>query len=90
MDKLIEMLDYYVNACTNTIDTATRRTFFDQATGAMQMYCLLNIKSESKVVALWDNVYRPKFEAIVFSATTEAVQKVDHSEWRKNPGNVFI
>ena len=90
MKKLIELLNYYVNACTNATDTATRRTFFDQATGAVQMYCYLNIKNESKVVALWDNTYRPKFEAIVYPATTEVMQKIDRSEWRKNPGNAFI
>lgn len=90
MDKLIEMLNYYVNACANANDAATRRTFFDQATGAVQMYCFLNIKNESKAVTLWDNIYRPKFEAIVFPAIAEVAQKVDHSEWRKNPGNAFI
>lgn len=90
MEKLLEMLNYYVNACTNAKDTATRRTFFDQATGAVQMYCYLNIKDEHKVLALWDNTYRPKFEAIVYPATTEVMQKVNRSEWRKNPGNAFV
>lgn len=90
MDKLIEMLNYYVNACASAKDTPTRRTFFDQATGAVQMYCLLNTKNEPKVVALWDNTYRPKFEAMVYPATTEVMQRIDHSEWRKNPGDAFI
>ena len=90
MKNLIAILDYYCNACHRATDYPTRRTFFDQATGAVQMYCLLNIKNESKVVALWDNIYRPKFEAIVYPATTEVVQRIDHSEWRKNPGNAFI
>ena len=66
MDKLIELLDYYVNACTNAKDTATRRTFFDQATGAVQMYCYLNLADETKILPLWDDTYRPKFENLVY------------------------
>lgn len=66
MDKLIEMLDYYVNACASVKDTPTRRTFYDQATGAVQMYCLLNIADEPKVLPLWDGTYRPKFEQMVY------------------------
>lgn len=46
MDKLIQMLDYFLKACERATDTRTRRTFFDQATGAVQMYCLLNITEE--------------------------------------------
>ena len=66
MDKLIEMLNYYVNACASAKDRTTRRTFFDQATGAVQMYCLLNIADEPKVLPLWDDTYRPKFEQLVY------------------------
>ena len=68
MDKLIELLDYYVNACTKATDTATRRTFFDQATGAVQMYCYLNLADEAKVLPLWDETYRPKFENLVYGS----------------------
>lgn len=66
MNKLIEMLNYYVNACASAKDTPTRRTFYDQATGAVQMYCLLNIADEPKVLPLWDDTYRPKFEQMVY------------------------
>lgn len=66
MEKLIEMLDYYVNACARAQDFATQRTFYDQATGAMLMYCYLNITDEAKVLPLWDETYRPKFEKIVY------------------------
>ena len=66
MNKLIEMLNYYVNACANAKDTATRRTFFDQATGAVQMYCFMSINDEAKVLPLWDETYRPKFENLVY------------------------
>lgn len=66
MEKLIQMLDYYVNACTRAQDFATQRTFYDQATGAMQMYCYLNITDEAQVLPLWDETYRPKFEKIVY------------------------
>lgn len=66
MEKLIQMLDYYVRACARAQDFATQRTFYDQATGAMQMYCYLNITDEAKVLPLWDETYRPKFEKIVY------------------------
>ena len=66
MDKLIEMMEYYLHACVRTDSLIERRTFFDQATGATQMYCLLNIKDEPKVLALWDNHYRPEFENLVY------------------------
>jgi hypothetical protein len=66
MEKLIEMLNYYVNACANAKDPATKRTFFDQATGAVQMYCLMNIADEPKVLPLWDETYRPRFENLVY------------------------
>ena len=68
MEKLIQMLNYYVNACASAKDHSTRRTFFDQATGAVQMYCLLNITDESKILPLWDETYRPRFEQIVYGA----------------------
>ena len=66
MDKLIEMLEYYMTACITAKDHTTKRTFFDQATGAMQMYCYLNIQQEYQVVGLWDMHYRPEFEKIVY------------------------
>lgn len=66
MEKLIELLNYYVNACARAQDFATQRTFYDQATGAMQMYCYLNITDEAKVLPLWDETYRPKFEKIIY------------------------
>lgn len=67
MEKLIEMLNYYLTACKNAKTYTLRRTFFDQATGATQMYCLLNIEQEHQVVALWDNSYRTQFEELVYS-----------------------
>lgn len=66
MDKLIQMLDYFLKACERATDTRTRRTFFDQATGAVQMYCLLNINEEHQVFALWDETYYPKFDNLVY------------------------
>lgn len=66
MEKLIEMLDYYINACTHAKDFTTKRTFFDQATGAVQMFCFMNIADEAKVLPLWDKTYRPRFENLVY------------------------
>jgi hypothetical protein len=66
MDKLIEMLDYYVSACGNSHTKEMRRTFFDQATGAAQMFCFMDSTNESQVMALWNDTYRPKFENLVY------------------------
>ena len=66
MEKLIEMLDYYVNACDRSHTTEVRKAFYDQATGATQMFCFMNIELEPQVLRLWDNVYRPKFEELVY------------------------
>ena len=65
MEKLIEMLNYYLNACASAKDYATRRTLFDQATGATQMYCFMNIKDETQVLPMWED-YRKRFEQIVY------------------------
>ncbi len=66
MENLIIMLDYFLKACERATDTRTRRTFFDQATGAMQMYCLLNLDEEHQVFVLWDTTYYPKFDKLVY------------------------
>ena len=60
------MLDYYVRACMATADRRTREKYFDQAYGATQMYCFMNIADEPKVLPLWDETYRPKFENLVY------------------------
>lgn len=66
MEKLIQMLDYYVRACKTTADRRTREKYFNQAYGSVQMFCLLNIKQENQVSALWDETYRPQFENLVY------------------------
>lgn len=65
MEKLIEMLNYYLNACASAKDRTTRRTFFDQATGATQMFCFMNIKDEAQVLPMWED-YRERFEQLVY------------------------
>jgi len=67
MEKLIDMLNYYLNACKNAKTYTLRRTFFDQATGATQMYCFMSVQDEPKVLPLWDETYRPQFEELVYS-----------------------
>lgn len=66
MEKLIDMLNYYLNACERSKTATVRRTFFDQATGAAQMFCFMDSTDEPQVMALWNDTYRPKFEQLVY------------------------
>lgn len=91
MNCLINQLDLHLhNAKKFGGDYATRRTYFDQAFGMVLMCCALYPNECKKLERLWEEVYRPKFEEMVFSMTTEVAKGTNPSEWRKNPGNAFI
>ena len=66
MEKLIEMLDYYVRACKNNSDRNIREKFYDQAFGATEMYMRLNGEDEQKVCDMWMATYRPQFIELVY------------------------
>ena len=69
MEKLTDMLDYYVRACRrNAHDRHLCERFFDQAYGATEMYSLLNPEEENMVADMWVTTYRPQFEAFVFGS----------------------
>ena len=87
MEKLIDMLNYYLTACKRATDHQTRRTFFDQATGACQYHLMISHDDQKKVEKMWDN-YKAKFEALVYQpASPSGATNID---WRPNPGNAFI
>lgn len=66
MDKLIEMLDYYIKACQRNSERRIREKFFDQAFGAAEMYTRLNPQDEIVVYDMWMTTYRPQFEQMVY------------------------
>lgn len=62
MTTLIQHLDYLLKLCRNASDLASKRTFFDQAFGAVTYHIAMVPTDEEAAEALWDG-YRTKFEA---------------------------
>lgn len=65
LTTLISALDYYLKACKNAQEKRVQRTFFDQAFGACEYHILMFHDDQEKVEQMWD-IYRPKFEALVY------------------------
>ena len=63
-----------INALIRNLDRKLRwakewdnpKAAFDQAFGALEMYCELYPNDEEKVVELWYEVYKPQFEKVVY------------------------
>ena len=67
MITLINQLDRHLSMCKKYADShSLRRTYFDQAFGMLTMYCALYPNNYQKAEQLWDEVYRPQFEALVY------------------------
>ena len=67
MITLINQLDRHLSMCKKYADShSLRRTYFDQAFGMLTMYCALYPNNYQKAEKLWDEVYRPQFEALVY------------------------
>ena len=66
MEKLINMLSWYECACQRATDFASRRTFFDQAFGALQMFNCMVPDLEDEAIAVWEGTYRPLFNQMVY------------------------
>ena len=68
MDKLIELLeldlDYARRWAEDSKSLANKA--FDQAFGALEMFCLLHPEMETACADLWENKYFPAFEEIIF------------------------
>lgn len=67
MTTLINLLDRHLRQCKKYADSQSlKRTYFDQAFGMLTMYCALYPNNSQKAENLWDEVYRPQFEAILW------------------------
>lgn len=67
MNTLIAMLDRHLSDCKKYADSyAFRRTYFDQAFGMVRMFTALYPNEDAKVGELWEEVYRPQFEKILW------------------------
>ena len=67
MATLINLLDRHLRQCQKYADSQSlKRTYFDQAFGMLTMYCALYPNNSQKAEKLWDEVYRPQFEKILW------------------------
>lgn len=67
MNTLILMLDRHLDYCKKfAMSQSLKRTYFDQAFGMLTMYCALYPNDYSKAEKLWEEVYRPQFEKILW------------------------
>ena len=67
MNTLINQLDRHLSMCKEYADSRSlRRTYFDQAFGMLTMYNALYPNDFSKTEKLWNEIYRPHFEALVY------------------------
>ena len=67
MNTLINCLDSHLRDCRMYADsTSLRRTYFDQAFGMLTMYNALYPNDFAKTEKLWNEVYRPQFEEIIY------------------------
>jgi hypothetical protein len=64
MNTLTTYLNYTLNAAKNPCFEAS--TFYNQAFGAVQYHLFQFPQDEYEVVKMWDEVYKPAFEAIIY------------------------
>ena len=64
MSTLINYLDYTLKAAKNPCLEA--KTFYNQAFGAVQYHLYQFPNDECKVIALWEDVYKPQFEKEIY------------------------
>ena len=67
MNTLIIMLDRQFSDCKKYADSYSfRRTYYDQAFGMVRMFIALYPNEELQVTKLWNEVYKPQFENLVY------------------------
>ena len=66
MNTLIMTLDRQLKWCKDETLKGFRRTYFDQAFGMVQMACCFYPNDHKRIVNLWEDVYRPQFEKLVY------------------------
>lgn len=62
-DALIRFLDYYLKVCKKW---KFPEHAFHQAFGGLMMFCELYPNEEEKAYKLWNEVYKPQFEKVVY------------------------
>ena len=71
MNTLINALDRQLEQCKKENLKDFRKTYFDQAFGMAQMACFFYPNDHKHIEALWEEVYRPAFEKIVYGLEGE-------------------
>ena len=66
MTTLINALDLQLKWCKSEHYKTFRKTYFDQAFGMLTMYNALYPNDFSKTEKLWNEVYRPQFEELIY------------------------
>lgn len=68
MDKLIALLETNLSYARkwSASGECNPDKMFDQAFGAVEMFCLLFPELEEECADLWNETYRPRFEEIIF------------------------
>lgn len=67
MNTLIITLDRQLDYCKKyAVSQSLKRTYFDQAFGMLTMYCALYPNDYQKAEKLWNEVYRPQFETLLW------------------------
>jgi hypothetical protein len=66
MNTLINALDRQLKWCGDEMLTTFRKTYFDQAFGMAQMACCFYPNDAERIQNLWEDVYRPAFEKLVY------------------------
>lgn len=67
METLITLLDRHLDWCkTLACSYSLKRTYFDQAFGMLTMFCSIYPDQYTEAEKLWDEKYRPAFEAILW------------------------
>ena len=66
MNTLINALDRQMKWCKDEHLKEFRRTYFDQAFGMVQMASYFYPNDSKRIENLWNEVYRPQFEKLVY------------------------
>lgn len=82
----------YLDQCIKDAQRAdyNTRTAFDHAFGAVMYHQLTHPNDSYPLAKLWEKVYRPQFEKMMYPETSATLAEIDRTSWRKNPGNAFI
>ena len=88
MEQLINFINNRLQMASKTPQSAYE--FHHQAFGALMFFIEVNALDYTEyrtLELLWENTYRPAFEAIIYAPREEHKTT---TEWRSKPGNPFI